>query len=77
MQNEECMMSSPHAKFKPGPSAEHHTKAAECCDKAAEEYRHAAKCCNLSDDEKARKHAKNAEDYCTKALDHGKLAMSL
>lgn len=56
--------------------AEHHTKAAECCDKAAEEHRHAAKSCVSGDHKKAAEHAKQAQDHSTKAQDHGKHAIA-
>ena len=55
-------------------SAECHMKAASCCDKAAEEHRHAAKSCTLGDPKKAATHAKQAQDHCLKAQEHGKQA---
>ena len=69
-------MPAPQAKPTTRANAEHHTKAAECCDKAAEEHRHAAKSCNLGDHKKAVEHAKHAQDHRTKAQDHGKQAMA-
>ena len=61
---------------RPETSAEHHTKAAECCDKAAEQHRHAAKSCAIGDHKKAGQHAQQAQECCMKAQDHGKQAMA-
>ena len=59
-----------------GTNAEHHTKAAECCQKAAEEHRHAAKCSTTGDHLKATEHGKQAQEHCTKAAEHSKHAMA-
>jgi hypothetical protein len=56
--------------------AEHHNKAAECCDNAAKEHREAAKSCTSGDAKKTSEHAKQAMDYCAKATDHGKHALA-
>jgi len=69
-------MSTPQVKSKINISTEHHTQAAECCNKAAAEHSLAAKCCTVGDHEKAKKHTKNAYDHCTKAQDHGKKSMA-
>jgi len=58
-------------------SAEHHTKAAECCTKAAAEHSNAAKCCSSGDNKKADEHAKNALNHCVNAQDHGKQAAAV
>jgi len=55
------------AKGTPLASAEHHTKAAECCTKAAAEHMSAAKACSAGDKAKAEDHAKKAECHCTEA----------
>jgi hypothetical protein len=70
------MMATPQPKPTTRANKEHHTRAAECCDKAAEQHRHAAKSCAIGDDKKAELHAKQAQDHCTKAHDHGKQAMA-
>jgi hypothetical protein len=67
-------MQKQQAKPASGASAEHHTQAAECCNKAAAEHSNAAKACTSGDHDKADQHAQNAKDHCTKALDHGKQA---
>jgi hypothetical protein len=64
-------MSTAQTKSATKPGTEHHTKAAECCDKAAEHHRHAAKSCDTGDHKKAAKHAHNER---AKAEDHGKHA---
>lgn len=51
-------------------NAEHHTKAADCCNKAAAEHMHAAKACASGDHAKAEEHAKKAECHCADAQDH-------
>ncbi len=56
--------------------AEHHAKAAECCDQAAEQHRHAAKSCINGDKTKAARHAKQAQEHCAKAHDHGQQAIA-
>jgi len=61
---------------RPKTNADHHTQAAECCDKAAEQHRHAAKSCALGDHKKTAGHAKSAQEHCTQAQDHGKQAMA-
>lgn len=67
-------MSATSSKQTNQANAEHHTKAAECCNKAAAEHTNAAKCCVNGDEKKAIEHAKNAHEHCTKAQDHGKHA---
>ena len=42
--------------------------------RAAAQHAYAAKCSAAGDHDKAKKHAKNAEDHCTKAQDHSKRA---
>ena len=56
-------MSTANTKSATKPNAEHHTKAAEFCDKAAEEHRHAAKSCAIGDHKKAAEHGKQAQDH--------------
>lgn len=51
-----------------------HRKAAECCEHAAEEHRRAAECCARGENEKAIAHAKNAQDQCKQAQEHGRQA---
>ena len=51
----------------PQASAEHHTKAADCCTKAAAEHAHAAKAWTTGDHAKAKEHAKKAECHCSDA----------
>ena len=46
-------MQKPQAKPASGASAEHHTQAAECCNKAAAEHSNAAKACTSGDQAKA------------------------
>jgi|GEM_PF-3094254 hypothetical protein len=67
-------MSTPQTKPATKANTEHHTKAAEFCDKAAEEHRHAAKSCAIGDHKKAAEHAKHAHDHRAKAEDQGKQA---
>lgn len=62
-------MSQPMTKPTTSP-ADHHTKAAECCDKAAAEHRSAAKCCGSNDAKKAGEHAKIAQEHGKKAQEH-------
>ena len=69
-------MLTPQVKQTTNARAEHHTKAAECCDKAADEHRQAAKCCVAKDHKKAEEHAKQAQDHSVKAQDHGKHAVA-
>ena len=55
-------------------SVECHTKAAECCNKAAAEHTEAAKACASGDYEKAAEHVKKAECHCADAQEHSKKA---
>ena len=64
-------MQKPGAKPAGAASAEHHTKAAECCTKAAGEHKEAAKACVSGDHAKAGDHAKKADSHCSEAQDHG------
>lgn len=54
--------------------AEHHMKAAECCNHAATEHAQAAKACTMGDIPKAAKHAEKAECHCAEAQDHSEKA---
>jgi hypothetical protein len=69
-------MPTPQTKPATKANVEHHTSAAECCDKAAKEHRHAAECCATGDHKNAKDHARRAQDYSEKAHEHGKHAMA-
>jgi hypothetical protein len=69
-------MSTDPTKSAPHVNAEHHNKAAECCDKAAQEHRHAAKSCTSGDHKKVAEHSKQADDHRAKAQDHSKQAIA-
>jgi hypothetical protein len=67
-------MSSPQAKSTTNTSADHHAQAAKFCNKAASEHTFASKCCATGEHDKAKEHAKNAQEHCITAQDHGKKA---
>ena len=69
-------MTNPSSKLSANAAAEHHAKAAECCDNAAKSHRDAAKSGASGDSTKMAEHGKMANDHCTKAQDHGKHAMA-